>query len=92
MASIFVRSLIYNVLFYLLLSFWVIVGIPTYLMPRAAILHIARLWARSSIWLMGVVCNTKVEYRGLEKIPTGSADRRIETSIDVGNLRAAAVF
>ena len=30
MASIFVRSLIYNVLFYLLLSFWVIVGIPTY--------------------------------------------------------------
>ena len=71
MASIFVRSLIYNVLFYLLLAFWVIVGIPTYAMPRSAIMHIARLWARSSIRLMHVVCNIKVEYRGLEKIPQG---------------------
>jgi 1-acyl-sn-glycerol-3-phosphate acyltransferase len=71
MVSIFVRSLVYNVLFYLVLAFWVIVGIPTYIMPRGAIMNIARYWARSSIWLMRVVCNTKVEYRGLEKIPQG---------------------
>ena len=36
MVSIFLRSLVYNVLFYLLLAFWVIVGIPTFLMPRWA--------------------------------------------------------
>ena len=71
MASIFLRSLLYNELFYLVLAFWVIVGIPTYLMPRWAIMHIARYWARSSIWLMRVICNIKVEYRGLEKIPDG---------------------
>jgi 1-acyl-sn-glycerol-3-phosphate acyltransferase len=71
MVLIFLRSLIYNVLFYLLLAFWVIVGIPTFLMPRSGILTIARNWARSSIWLMRVVCNIKVEYRGLEKIPKG---------------------
>src|SRR6202046_1205268 len=71
MVSIFLRSLVYNVLFYLLLAFWVIVGIPTYLMPRGAIMAIARYWARSSIWLMRVICGTKVEYRGLEKIPDG---------------------
>jgi 1-acyl-sn-glycerol-3-phosphate acyltransferase len=71
MVSIFLRSLIYNVLFYLMLVFWVMVGIPTYLMPRSGILTVARYWARSSIWLMRVVCNTKVEYRGLEKIPKG---------------------
>src|ERR1700710_1377965 len=71
MASIFVRSLVYNVLFYLVLAFWVILGIPTYLMPRWGIMNIARYWARSSIWLMRIVCNTKVEYRGLEKIPEG---------------------
>src|SRR5258708_4235914 len=71
MVSIFLRSLVYNVLFYLLLVFWVIVGIPTFLMPRWAILNVARYWARSSIWLMRVICNTKVEYRGLEKIPKG---------------------
>ena len=71
MVSIFLRSLVYNVLFYLVLAFWVILGIPTYLMPRWGIMNIARYWARSSIWLMRIVCNTKVEYRGLEKIPEG---------------------
>ena len=54
MISIFLRSLIYNVLFYLLLVFWMIVGIPTYAMPRWAILSIARYWARTSIWLLRV--------------------------------------
>ena len=71
MVSIFLRSLIYNVAFYLLLSFWVIVAIPTYLMPRWAIMSIARNWGRSSIWLLRVICKVKVEYRGIEKIPQG---------------------
>jgi 1-acyl-sn-glycerol-3-phosphate acyltransferase len=69
--SIFLRSLIFNILFYILLAFWVIVGLPTYLMPRWGILWIAKNWGRSSIWLMRLVCNTKVEYRGREKIPEG---------------------
>jgi 1-acyl-sn-glycerol-3-phosphate acyltransferase len=59
------------VLFYLLLAFWVIVGLPTLLMPRWGAVTLAQCWARSSIWLMRVVCNTKVEYRGVEKIPEG---------------------
>src|SRR6202051_2900497 len=71
MVAIFLRSLVYNVLFYALLVFWLIVAIPTFLMPRWAILTTARNWARSSIWLLRVICNTKVEYRGLEKIPKG---------------------
>jgi 1-acyl-sn-glycerol-3-phosphate acyltransferase len=71
MALIFLRSLLFNVLFYLVLAFWVIVGIPTFLMPRWGIVTIAQCWARSSVWLMRVICNIKVEYRGLEKIPKG---------------------
>src|ERR1700712_3404337 len=71
MVSIFLRSLVYNVLFYLMLAFWVLLGIPTYVMPRRGIVTIAQCWARSSIWLMRVVCNTRVEYRGVEKIPNG---------------------
>jgi len=71
MVFIFLRSLIYNVLFYLTLAFWLIVGIPTFLMPRSGILTVARYWACSSIWLLRVVCNIRVEYRGLEKIPKG---------------------
>jgi 1-acyl-sn-glycerol-3-phosphate acyltransferase len=71
MVSIFLRSLLYNVLFYLLLVFWMLVAIPTYLMPPRAFMAIAKAWARSSVWLMRVICNTRVEYRGLEKIPQG---------------------
>jgi 1-acyl-sn-glycerol-3-phosphate acyltransferase len=71
MRTIFLRSLIYNVLFYALLVFWLLVAVPTFLMPRQAILAIAKAWARSSIWLLRVVCGTRVEYRGLEKISNG---------------------
>src|SRR6202521_2306496 len=71
MVSIFVRSLVFNMLFYALLVFWILVAIPTYLMPPRAFMVVAKAWARSSIWLMRVICRTKVEYRGLEKIPQG---------------------
>jgi 1-acyl-sn-glycerol-3-phosphate acyltransferase len=71
MISIVLRSFIFNILFYLLLAFWVVVGIPTYLMPRWGILSIAKNWGRSSIWLARIICNIKVDYRGLEKIPDG---------------------
>lgn len=71
MFSIFLRSLIYNIVFYLNLTFWVLLGIPTYVMPRWGIMNIAKYWARTSIWLMWIICNTKVEYRGRDKIPEG---------------------
>src|SRR3954469_19289775 len=71
MVGVFLRSLVFNVLFYIGLVFWIIVGIPTFLMPRWGIISIAQCWARSSIWLMRVICNTKVEYRGTDKIPKG---------------------
>ena len=65
MVSIFLRSLVFNVLFYLVLVFWIIVGIPTFLMPRAAIMTVARwLGAEQHLWLMRVICNTKVEFAG----------------------------
>ena len=71
MVSIFLRSLVYNVLFYALLVFWIIIAIPTFLMPPRAFVTVAKAWARSSVWLMRVICNIKVDYRGLEKIPKG---------------------
>ena len=58
-------------LFYVLLVFWNVVAIPTFLMPRRAFMAVAKYWARSSVWLLRVVCNTRLEVRGLEKIPAG---------------------
>ena len=71
MVLIFLRSLVYNVLFYFLLILWFIVASPTFVMPRAALMTIVRLWSRQNTWLLRVVCNVKVEYRGVEKIPKG---------------------
>lgn len=71
MFSIFLRSLIFNVLFYLLLIFWLLIAVPTAVLPRRALIKVAKLWGQSSIWLMRVVVGTRVEFRGLDKIPQG---------------------
>jgi 1-acyl-sn-glycerol-3-phosphate acyltransferase len=57
--------------FYALLVFWILVAIPTLLLPPGAFMVIAKSWGRSSIWLMRVVCNTKCEIRGHHNIPAG---------------------
>src|SRR5437016_7261945 len=71
MVSIFLRSLAFNVLFYFVLVVLIIIAIATLAMPLPALLTVAGWWARSSIFLMRVVCNIRVEFRGAEKIPKG---------------------
>lgn len=44
MAVIFLRSLLYNVLFYLWLVILLILAIPTFVMPPGAILGVAKFW------------------------------------------------
>ncbi|MFB9268965.1 lysophospholipid acyltransferase family protein [Bradyrhizobium erythrophlei] len=72
MASIFLRSLVFNVLFYLVLVVLCIVAIPTVVLPRQAMMALAALWANTSLFLMRVVCNIRIEFRGVEKIPKGA--------------------
>jgi 1-acyl-sn-glycerol-3-phosphate acyltransferase len=71
MVLIFLRSLLFNLLFYPNFVLWAIIALPTLVMPRRALLRVANWWAQSNILLMRVVCNIKVEYRGVEKIPKG---------------------
>lgn len=71
MTSIFLRSLIYQVLFYALLVFWIIVAIPTFVMPPRFFLAIAKTWSRQSVVLMRWVCGTRLEVRGRHNIPAG---------------------
>ncbi|MGJ5175769.1 lysophospholipid acyltransferase family protein [Bradyrhizobium oligotrophicum] len=71
MVLIFLRSLLFNILFYPNFVFWAVVALPTLVMPRKALLRVANWWAQSNILLMRIVCNIRVEYRGVEKIPTG---------------------
>ena len=69
---IVVRSLLFNALFYLVLLAYLVVALPTLLMPRWGILRLARLWARTNLALLRIVCRIDVDWRGLEKIPAGA--------------------
>jgi len=71
MASIFLRSLVFNIFFYLVFLFWAVIALPTFVLPRKAMLTVANWWAQTYILLLRVVCNIKVEFRGVDKIPKG---------------------
>jgi 1-acyl-sn-glycerol-3-phosphate acyltransferase len=69
---IILRSLLFNFLFYLNLMMLLLAALPTLVMPRWGIIGIAKFWARSSLWLLRVICGTRVEWRGIAKIPQGA--------------------
>ncbi len=68
---VIVRSILFNVLFYLNLVVLLCVALTTLVMPRRAVLKMADLWGRISVWLLRVVCGAKFEVRGLERLPDG---------------------
>src|SRR5215813_4072002 len=68
---IIARSLVFNTLFYLVLLAYFVVAIPTMLLPYWGILGLARHWGRTNLVLLRIVCGTRVEWRGLERIPRG---------------------
>jgi len=69
--AIYVRSVAFNVLFYLNLTAHMIVALPTLALPYPCLRFFIRSYARTSLWLLRVVCGTKVEWRGTESIPKG---------------------
>ncbi len=68
---LYIRSFIYNIVFFANLGVLLIGCLPTFFMRRHGIITMAQLWGRSSQWWLRVICGTKVEFRGLEKIPKG---------------------
>jgi 1-acyl-sn-glycerol-3-phosphate acyltransferase len=71
LSVILVRSILYNLLFYVNLVVLLFVALITLLLPWRAVLEMAKLWGRVSVWLLWAICGTKVEFRGLEKLPKG---------------------
>ncbi len=64
------RSLAFNICFYAVTTVLAVAGLPTLISGRA-VLGLARLWGRITLWLLRVVAGTRVEFRGLENIPEG---------------------
>jgi len=69
---ILIRSIVFNVLFYLNTFFYVMIAVPTFFMPYRAIIALAKSWGRTNLVLLRVVAGIDIEIRGREKIPKGS--------------------
>jgi 1-acyl-sn-glycerol-3-phosphate acyltransferase len=70
--SLLARSLTFNALFYANLLVHMIVALPTLVLPYPILRAFIRSYARSSLWLLRVICGTTVSWRGTENIPRGS--------------------
>jgi len=66
-----IRSILFNIAFYLNTAILLVVALPTFFMPFWGIVEIARLWGRINLWLLRVIAGVKIEVRGREKIPQG---------------------
>jgi 1-acyl-sn-glycerol-3-phosphate acyltransferase len=67
----FIRSLIFNALFYLNTLVWLLIGLPMFFLPYRGTIWVAKSWGRVSVLLLRVA-GIKFELRGAEKIPAGA--------------------
>jgi 1-acyl-sn-glycerol-3-phosphate acyltransferase len=65
------RSFLFNLLFYLNLVLFMVAGLPLFLGPRRVAIKALKVWARSSLFLLKVICGTGMEVRGLQNLPKG---------------------
>jgi 1-acyl-sn-glycerol-3-phosphate acyltransferase len=65
------RSLVFNVLFYVVLVLFLVIGSPLLFGPRRWAMAALQLWGRTSVWLLKVICGTGMEVRGLSHLPKG---------------------
>lgn len=66
------RSLAYNILFYLTMIGTLVVATPVYFfLPHSGNMAVVRFWSRTAVFLLERVCGLKMELRGVENIPPG---------------------
>jgi 1-acyl-sn-glycerol-3-phosphate acyltransferase len=69
---IWLRSLVFNLAFFL----WALVlgslGLPLLLMPRRAAVVLGRLWSSGAVWLLRHIVGLEHRFRGLDRLPRGA--------------------
>ncbi|HEX5507912.1 MAG TPA: lysophospholipid acyltransferase family protein [Pseudolabrys sp.] len=65
------RSIIFNVVFYVNTLVYLTIALPTFLLPYRWVLAVAQAWGRANLVLLRLLVGINVEFRGLEKIPQG---------------------
>jgi 1-acyl-sn-glycerol-3-phosphate acyltransferase len=65
------RSLLFNVLFYVTTTLFVVIGSPLLFAPRRWAMAALAVHGRFELWLLKVIVGTRLEVRGREKLPNG---------------------
>jgi 1-acyl-sn-glycerol-3-phosphate acyltransferase len=65
------RSLAFTTAFYANITLWMILSLPTLVMPRQVLIGVVRTWARSNLWLLRTLAGIRCEVRGRERVPPG---------------------
>jgi 1-acyl-sn-glycerol-3-phosphate acyltransferase len=69
---ILLRSIVFNLLFYVNTLVYLVIALPTFVMPYRAIIAVARSWGATNLVLLRVVAGIDIDVRGAEKIPKGA--------------------
>jgi 1-acyl-sn-glycerol-3-phosphate acyltransferase len=68
---LFLRSFVFQIVYYLNLAFWMVLWLPALVLPRQVTLELGRQWGRTSLWWLEIICGLKHEFRGRENISGG---------------------
>ncbi len=66
------RSALFNIVFYINTALFVVLGAEFFLAPRKWAIRALQAWAGTSLWLLRVMVDIKIEVRGLEHVPHGA--------------------
>lgn len=69
---IVLRSFIFNIVFYCNLILFLVLGSPFFLTPRKWSIAALKVWSRTNLWWLRVICRTDIQVRGLGNIPQGA--------------------
>src|SRR5262245_58378127 len=86
------RSLIFLVVFYLNTALFLVLGSWLLLAPRRWAMEGLRLHGLASLWWMKVICGTRVEVRGREKLPAGACLAAAKQQSDCETVALIPVF
>ena len=70
---IYIRSLLFNIAFWVLIVLVGVGGLPITLVYRPFAYTVSKGWAVGSLWLLRVLCNIRYEVKGREYIPDNAA-------------------
>jgi 1-acyl-sn-glycerol-3-phosphate acyltransferase len=66
------RSLVFNVVFYLHITLRMVALLALLPFPRKKMVRAVQAWARDNLRLLKLITGTRVEFRGLERLPPGA--------------------